>query len=48
MAYTGKRSDLVVETPSSIEEVEEIGVGRSSPEIHVRDLKVAPDCNVGR
>jgi hypothetical protein len=38
------RKDLVVEPAFGLEELEVRAVRRPTPEVHVRDLKVAPDC----
>lgn len=34
---------LIIETTFLIEEIEELGISFATPEIKVRDLKVAPD-----
>ena len=39
-----KRAHLVVKATLLIQEVEELGVGLSSPKVEVTDLEVAPDC----
>ena len=38
-----KRAHLVVKATLLIQEVEELGVGLSSPKVEVTDLEVAPD-----
>ena len=39
----GRQTDLVVEPAARLEELEESSIGGTAPEVHVSDLKVAPD-----
>ena len=38
-------TNLIVESTSGVEIIKELGVGFSSPEVHVGNLKVTPDLN---
>ena len=43
---TSASSHLVVEAALLVEEVEELGVSLTPPEIEVADLEVTPDCTI--
>lgn len=39
-----RQTHLVVETAFRLEVVEELAIRLAAPEVHVRDLEIAPDC----
>lgn len=41
---SGRITCLVVEPARAVEAVEELAVCLAAPEVHARDLEVAPDC----
>lgn len=43
-AGDGRQAHLVVEPALGLEMVEELAIRLAAPEVHVRDLEIAPDC----
>jgi hypothetical protein len=39
------KTNLIIETTLLVEEVEELHVGFASPQVHVGDFEVTPDCS---